>query len=327
MEPADRIVTFPRLGDYTESIKELFESFDLQVRLPPKTTERTVKYGSKYSADMMCFPYKLTLGNFIEALNEGANTLITLNGEPHCRFKHFYMLQEFALRKIGYRDFEMYGINVGTFVSTFRKLSGKSRWEIIKRLKDTFVKLRKIDRVKKAWSDDKLNIGIIGEPHCCWEGRGNYEIESKIENLGANPINTANFTGFLKERATEKMEKHRFVLNRISFLSKEKRPYREKAKKWFNDGVGGYALPNIYHLLWLIDKNIDGVVHVLPLCCTFETMIEDYVNNICKENNIPLLRIPVDETNAETNLETRVETFIKLIRRRKSKRGIEERLS
>lgn len=80
----------------------------------------------------------------------------------------------------------------------------------------------------------------------------------------------------------------------------------------------GHACENIKHLLELIDRNIDGIIHVLPLSCMPESAIEEYVDGICEDNNIPLLRIPLDETNSPANVETRVETFIKLILRKKT---------
>ena len=48
-----------------------------------------------------------------------------------------------------------------------------------------------------------------------------------------------------------------------------------------------------------------------------ETLGEPIINKICSDNNIPLLRIPIDENNSEANLETRIETFCELIKWKK----------
>ena len=74
-----------------------------------------------------------------------------------------------------------------------------------------------------------------------------------------------------------------------------------------------------YDYYELVDKNIGGVIHLLPMSCMPETSIEPFVNTICRDSNTPLLRIPIDENTAEANLETRLETFVELIKMRGEK--------
>ncbi|MHC5161326.1 MAG: 2-hydroxyacyl-CoA dehydratase, partial [Planctomycetota bacterium] len=92
-----------------------------------------------------------------------------------------------------------------------------------------------------------------------------------------------------------------------------------EAQKYLNGTLGGHGLENISHLLELVDKNIGGVIHLLPMSCMPETSIEPFVNTICRDSNTPLLRIPIDENTAEANLETRLETFVELIKMRGEK--------
>lgn len=73
-----RVFCFPRIGKYTRVFYNLLEGLGLKVLPPPPITEQTVKLGVRYSADMMCYPFKITLGNFIEAIEGGANCLIAV---------------------------------------------------------------------------------------------------------------------------------------------------------------------------------------------------------------------------------------------------------
>jgi predicted nucleotide-binding protein (sugar kinase/HSP70/actin superfamily) len=320
----ERKITFPQYGPYTKIFGEIFNEVDLETVLPPKITDRTIKLGTKYSPDFACYPYKLTLGNFIESLELGANTIFQFNGEPQCRFKHFYKTQEFALKELGYNNFEMYGINIGSLFGLLRDFTGKPHREIWEALVRAWRKLKIIDGQKESWAEDKPNIGMIGQPHLYFDPTMNFGLEDKIKRLGANPFNPTNFTSFLKERADEKFDDS-FLQRFIRFTDKERFEHREKAKEYFNGEMGGYAFASFYNLLWLLDKGVDGIVHLLPLSCTFETLIEDYVNSFCKKTDTPLLRIPVDENNSEANLDTRIETFIKLIKRKKPEwRNIKE---
>jgi predicted nucleotide-binding protein (sugar kinase/HSP70/actin superfamily) len=103
-------------------------------------------------------------------------------------------------------------------------------------------------------------------------------------------------------------------LRKIHWPSKNK--YKKAAENYLNGELGGHGRQNIAHLLELVDNNIGGVIHLLPMSCMPETSIEPFVNEICRDSNTPLLRIPIDENTAEANLETRLETFVELIKMR-----------
>lgn len=302
-----RIVSLPWMGkEYTNQIKKTLESLDIKVLLPPIISNETIKKGVKYSADMMCFPFKVTLGNFIEALDQGANTLLMYDSCGQCRLRHYYKIHELTLRQLGY-DFEIFPVNAKNILSVFKKLSGKSTIATFNAVKDLIKKIYEIDKQRYVWSKEKLNIGIIGEIYTCCEEKVNYRIEDKLKKFGVNPFNTSNLSDFIKESLKEK-----FFCNFIG-----KRKYKKMAKEYLNGPLGGHGLENIYNLLWLKDKKVDGIIHLLPLSCMPEATIEPIINLICQENKIPFLRLPIDETNSEANVDTRVETFIELIKRKR----------
>ena len=307
----DRIISFPWMGkEYSIMIKQSLENLGLNVQLPPKTTAKTINLGVKNSSEMMCFPYKVTLGNFIESLEDGANTLLMWDSRGQCRLRHYHKIQEFTLRNLGFDNFEMYGVCGMNIVPTLKKLSGKSRLEILLELYHRFPKrLKEYDAKKTHWSKDKLNIGIIGEIFSCCDESINYGIESKIKSYGANPLNTVTLTSFIGDNL--------FGKKFIPFIKDDKAKYKKEANKYLNGKLGGHGYENIYHLLELIEKRIDGILHLLPLTCMPETTVEPFINYICREQNIPLLRIPIDENNSEANLNTRLETFVDLIKMRK----------
>ena len=309
IDRTDRIITFPWMGKgYSEMIKQSLESLGLNIQLPPKTTRRTINLGVKNSSEMMCYPYKVSLGNFIEALEEGANTLIMYDSRGQCRLRHYHKIQEFTLKNLGYDGFEMLGISGINLIKTLRKISGKSRLEILSKLYYKFPKELKVyDDEKTNWSNKEPNIGIIGEVFCACDETINYGIKDKIKYYGANPFNTVTLTDFFGNHILGK----KF----IPFIKDNK--YEKQADKYLNGKLGGHGYENICNLLEIIDKGINGVIHLLPLTCMPETTVEPFINHICRESNIPLLRIPIDENNSEANLNTRLETFIDLIKMRK----------
>lgn len=313
MKPSERLVTFPTMGrKNSEVLKSFLESLELKVIMPPPTTDETIKRGSKYSANMMCIPFKVTLGNYIEALDLGANTLIAYDTEGTCRFRQYNKLHEFVLSGLGY-DFKMFVMNPNNIVSKLKQISGKSTIEVLKKIYQGYQSLKINDEQSKVWSEDIPNIGIIGEIFCTSDEKINYRLEEKIKKFGGNPFNTATTTDFMRGQIPL------FTLFGLTTLFKkdELKRHKEEAKEYGDSTLGGHAYENLYNLLHLVEKKVDGVVHVMPLACMPEGTIETYLNHICRENKIPLLRIHIDENSAEANLETRLETFCELLKIRK----------
>ncbi len=303
-----RTVTLPWMGkEYSELLSQSLTNLGINVQLPPLTTDKTIKVGVRNTAEMVCFPLKPTLGNFIEALDNGANTLLMYDSQGQCRLKHYCKIQEFTLKGLGY-DFEMYNINFGNVLPVLQALSGTSYLRILRELFYFYGQIKKVDKKKIRWSHRKPNIGIIGEIFTCCDERINYGIEEKISKLGAKPVNTVALSSFIKDGFFKK-----------THLPTKTRRYGREAQKYLNGTLGGHGLENISHLLELVDKNIGGVIHLLPMSCMPETSIEPFVNTICRDSNTPLLRIPIDENTAEANLETRLETFVELIKMRGEK--------
>jgi predicted nucleotide-binding protein (sugar kinase/HSP70/actin superfamily) len=83
-------VAFPYFGYDTIALKNFIETLGGEVQLPPPITERTLSIGTKYSPELICLPFKITLGNFIEALDNGADTLFMAAGARKCRFGYYH---------------------------------------------------------------------------------------------------------------------------------------------------------------------------------------------------------------------------------------------
>ncbi|MBC8379649.1 MAG: hypothetical protein H8E62_10785 [Planctomycetes bacterium] len=304
-----RTVTIPWMGkEYIELLGESLSNLGIKVQLPPRTSDKTIQIGVRNTAEMVCFPLKPTLGNFVEALDNGANTLLMYDSQGQCRLRHYWKIQEFALRNMGY-DFEMFNVNFGNVLSVLKKLSGATYSRILKELFRFYGRIKGVDKKKERWSRRKPNIGIIGEIFTCCDEKINYGIEDKIHKLGAKPVNTVTLSSFIRES----------FLRKIHWPSSSRKRYDKEAEKYLNGELGGHGRENISHLLELVDKNVGGVIHLLPMSCMPETSIEPFVTAICRESNTPLLRIPIDENTAEANLETRLETFIELIKTRVGK--------
>ena len=95
-------VTFPHLGNIYFTSKAFLEDLGHQVIPPPVSSRRTLEIGSKHSPEMMCLPFKVFIGNYIESIEMGADTIIIVGSCGPCRFGFYSAIQDDILKDLGY---------------------------------------------------------------------------------------------------------------------------------------------------------------------------------------------------------------------------------
>jgi len=100
-------VSFPHMGSAWVTLKALFDKNGVECVTPPPCTKRTLSLGTKHSPEWVCMPFKTILGNYIEALEMGADTLLGVAGPGLCRLGYYSKLHETILRDLGY-EFTMF---------------------------------------------------------------------------------------------------------------------------------------------------------------------------------------------------------------------------
>jgi len=99
-------ITIPHIGNMYVAFRSIFNGVGVDMVVPPPTSKHTLSLGVKYSPEFVCLPFKLTLGNFIEALDLGAELLIQAGGPGLCRYGYYARDQAKILQDLGY-SFEM----------------------------------------------------------------------------------------------------------------------------------------------------------------------------------------------------------------------------
>ncbi len=95
-------VTFPHMGNMYITVKTLFDKMGLEVVVPPPCTKKTLSLGTQYAPEFACLPLKINLGNYLEAIEKGANTIIMGGGVGPCRFGYYAQIQKEILNDLGY---------------------------------------------------------------------------------------------------------------------------------------------------------------------------------------------------------------------------------
>jgi len=147
-------VTTPHLGNLYIPLKSLFESLNVDFIAPPVSSRRTLSLGVKLSPEGLCIPFKLTLGNLIEAAEMGADTLIVPAGYGTCRLGYYARTQEKILHDLGY-NIEMIRVGVDEnklmgILNMVKRLSNNAPWiKIISAFRFGLAKLNAIDRIEQ----------------------------------------------------------------------------------------------------------------------------------------------------------------------------------
>ncbi|MEO0079654.1 MAG: hypothetical protein ABIK44_03140 [candidate division WOR-3 bacterium] len=94
---------FPYMGNIALILEPMLRELGADVVLPPPPTRATLELGTRLAPEMMCIPFKVTLGNMVKCLEMGADTLIYVSGSWSCRFGYYGRLQADILSDLGFR--------------------------------------------------------------------------------------------------------------------------------------------------------------------------------------------------------------------------------
>ena len=97
-------IGMPHMGNLYIPFKALFQRLGIDYVIPPVNNQRTLSLGVRYSPEGLCIPFKLTLGNLIEAAELGADTLLMPGGSGICRLGYYARTQEQILYDLGYNS-------------------------------------------------------------------------------------------------------------------------------------------------------------------------------------------------------------------------------
>jgi len=96
------VITFPHMGPAYISIKALFDELGVQMVVPPAVSKKTLEIGTKLSPELACLPLKINMGNYIESIERGADTIILAGSCGPCRFGYYGVVQQEILKDMGY---------------------------------------------------------------------------------------------------------------------------------------------------------------------------------------------------------------------------------
>lgn len=351
-------VSFPHMGNYSIPVRTLAEALDCEILEPPRMTRRTLEIGARHSPEFVCIPFKYNLGNYIEALEAGANLLIQAGGG--CRFGYYGEVQEAILRDLGY-EFGMVrlvgGFGAGEHYRDFKKVN--PRLTMLRALSAYRVAIRQtraLDRVEdylRRNSAFQIEQGEFERVHeeflrSLDAARGVREIErletSTLARMAEIPTERPDdllrvgivgelyvlmepFSNNFVERELAKrgVEVHRFVTvsAMIDHAGRKKQAYLDRmlglAGPYLKYHIGADGTESVAMTHKLMRDGFDGVLHLKPFGCMPEVNAMSALQRLSRENTFPVLFISYDAQTSETGLTTRLDAFCDMLRMSKGR--------
>ena len=148
-------VAFPNMGYLGIPVVNMLKRLGAEVVATPPTTKSTVGLGALYSPEGVCLPYKITMGNLLEAMDGGADTFVTVCGAGKCRLGFYNAIQKIQLEQR--RAINFYAIDTNNLLSSLyrflRDITPRSpRTEILRQLTLAVKSLQALDAINEAKS-------------------------------------------------------------------------------------------------------------------------------------------------------------------------------
>ena len=354
---SDKRVAFMRYSYYDVAFQYLTEQvFDAEFVPLGKSTRRTLEIGSENSNDFVCAPFKHILGDYVEALEAGANVLVQFTG--YCRLSYYGELQEMILRDMGYDDFEMlnfsevYKGNLKDYVDFLRRVVNPNLSvpkaatalgvfvRMIERL-DTYndyylanggfeVERGSYARAREAFFDDMRGAVTLSDVNDAYQ-RGMEVLRAIPIDKPADPVRvgivgeyfTAVDPASNLDLEAKLMGMHVEVARMMNMTHRNilysERNLRRSVSEYVEHDMGPTSSITIAATKHYMEEGYDGVVHAKSTGCTPEIDCMPVLQHLSSDYHVPVLYLSYDSQTSDTGLDTRLEAFYDMLSMRKGK--------
>lgn len=352
---ATRRITYPHMGEYRIAFRALAETLGAEVVEAPKMTRATLEAGARHSPEFVCVPFKYNMGNFLEALERGANVVVQAGGG--CRFGYYGEVQEQILRDLGWEHEFVhltYGWSLGSILRQLRRIQPSASYpRVVYAFAVAFRKAQAIEAVEdfvrknvgfetERGAMDRVVARFLRELGAAKGIRATARVRSAtLAELTAVPIDKpvdplrvgvvgelyalmepfAN-CGIERKIAEHGVEVHRFITLTGLIVHgighrKHLRHMLERTGGYVEHHLGADGTESVAKTLELMDAGFDGMVHLKPFGCMPEVSAMSALQRISREHTFPILFVSYDAQTAETGIVTRVEAFCDMLEMRK----------
>jgi predicted nucleotide-binding protein (sugar kinase/HSP70/actin superfamily) len=351
-------VSIPHMGNYAVAFKSMVEGLGCEMVFPPPVTRRTIELGSRHSPEFVCLPFKINLGNFMEALEEGAEVLLQAGRSGACRYGFYGEVQEQILKDLGYK-FRMVSLFSGgkqfNFISSIKSLAnGVSAFQILRGGLMTLLKIRFIDEmeskvrrlrayeVEGGASDRLFKEGLRKLSRVRTQGEVTLlrrEMQEKFASVeihkDVNPIRIGivgelyvvmePYANLDIERKLGSMGVEVIrpmclsALLKYAVLPFLSRGITREGRDFIHYELGAHAAHSVGHTVKFAREGLDGAIQLYPFTCMPEVSARAILGNVSRTLGIPVLHFSFSEQTGEAGVDTRIEAFVDMLERKRAK--------
>ncbi|EKD49782.1 MAG: hypothetical protein ACD_63C00051G0004 [uncultured bacterium] len=343
-----RRVTFPHMGNYFHAFEGLVRDLGCEPVLPEATNKKTVELGVQHSPEFICFPCKINIGNLLDGVERGADSVLMFASRGECRMRYYAALQRKILDELG-KDIDFFIFDAKNFLKQFKKLSNKNFVQILLAAIPFWRRTKLVEYIEDLGYKYRPRAVIGGEVtkiqkecftfvkyvHTARSFKfAKQKVNQRFSMIAQKPIgNSVTRVGIVGEiysllepfvnQEIEKIlgnlgiEVHK-KLRLSSFITHglpwNKRREIKTAWPYLKFRVGGHGRASVADALGYHKKGFDGVVHIAVFGCMPEVTVRPILAKISQEKNFPIMSLSVDEHSGKAGIQTRVEAFVDLVK-------------
>lgn len=160
-------VAFPHMGNIYIAWGSALRRLGVEPYIPPYSSKRTLSLGTKNSPESICLPYKLILGNFIEAIEGGADYVAMISSPGICRLGEYGSGIQNTLEDMGYHanyiELQLYDGVKGMFRFLTELTGVRNPITIVRAIVFAFRKVFAADRMETLLSYYRAREIKVGE--------------------------------------------------------------------------------------------------------------------------------------------------------------------
>lgn len=149
-------VAFPHMGNVYIAWSAALKKLGVEPFVPPYSSKKTLELGSKYSPDSICLPYKLILGNFMQALEKDVDYVAMISSPGICRLGEYGQSIRHVLKDLGYDskyiELQLYDGFKGMYKFLNELSDTRNPITIIKAINIAVRKVFVLDRIENLFS-------------------------------------------------------------------------------------------------------------------------------------------------------------------------------
>lgn len=301
-----------------------FKSLGIEIVLSDKTTSKTINEGTKYVVSDTCLPIKVFTGHVINLIDKGCeaifipsiqstgykiNNCSKIRGLPeiirNVINKPFTMIEPTLdkTENINFNDFCIQTANtLGITDKKEIKKAINKGWEIY----NSFMEMTQsgvnyteaLDNAingkfikKTADVVRPLSVAIMAHGYNLFDDRISLNLIKKLEKMDVKVYTSLNVSREDSLKAIDNIGEVQYWANELELT-----------------GTAAY---------YLLKENVDGIIALSAFGCGPDSLMVDEIAYHCKEAEMPLIHLTIDEHTGEAGFITRLEAFIDMLLRKK----------